>query len=66
MSRRIVEESILRVAFADPHLNLGSSTVTRVVVDQPAPEVSSRGRVGFLATLEPVEADPVMWDGDQA
>jgi len=65
MSRRIVEESILRVAFADPYLNLGSSTVTRVVVDEPAPEFKPRP-VGFLATLEPVEADPVTWDGDQA
>ena len=65
MSRRIIEDSGLRTAYATSGVNLGSSTVTRVVLDDPAPEFKPRP-VGFTAQIEPVEAEPLTWGGDQA
>lgn len=46
-------------------VNLGSSTVVRVITDQPDPEFRPRP-VGFTAQLEPVEQEPQIWEGDGA
>lgn len=48
----------------EPSLNLGSSTVSRVVTDEPDPTFVRRP-VGFLAPLHP-EPDPQTWEGDNA
>lgn len=47
----------------DPHVDLGSATVTRVSTDQPDPAFVRRP-VGFVA--RPTEAEPLLWEGDDA
>jgi len=49
----------------EPSLNLGSSGPTRVEVGEPDPKFKPRP-VGFTAKIEPVEADPLTWEGDDA
>ncbi len=44
-------------------VNLGSSTVTRVVTDDPDAKFEPRP-AGFTATIRPVE--PILWEGDGA
>lgn len=47
----------------DPYVDLGSATMTRVVTDQPDPGFVRRP-VGFVARLP--EAEPLLWEGDNA
>lgn len=48
----------------EPYLSLGSSGPSRVA-DEPDPNFKPRP-VGFTARLEPVEVEPVLWEGDGA
>jgi len=45
-------------------VNLGSSGPTRVETD-PDPKFKPRP-VGFTAKIEPVDPEPLLWDGDGA
>lgn len=50
--------------FREPSVNLGSSTLTRVKDDGEVDSAFQHRPTGFTARL--VEAEPLVWEGDNA